>query len=206
MPRRTAIIVSIGLAVTGSVGFLWKRAPALSAVGNAGRQGADPAAEDVATLKREVASLKRLAVAQALRPLAATPAQPGEPPRGDPALPARRFAPGEQRKLVGDALESRFAGEPIDPSWSAARVQMLRETFARSLPGINVTQAACASTLCKLAVEHSDGESQTALMEKLSGAEGVDAEVYYLFDREAVPPRTTLYVARPGQTLPRVRL
>jgi histone H3/H4 len=195
MRKLLTIMMALGLGVAAWVGLTRTRASAPGAPVSA----SDDTAQELATLKGEVASLKKIAVAQALRPALAAAAD--KPARTESA--ARHLPPAEQRRMVKEALEGRFDSEAADPRWSAGRVQVLRDTFAHSMPEMNVVAADCATTLCRVTVEHTDVENQDSLMEKISSADGVEAEILYLFDKEATPPRTTLYIARPGHTLPR---
>lgn len=156
--------------------------------------------DEVVALKRDVASLKRAAIVQAGRAAGTALAVPAAQPPQRPTAPSRD--PELHRKLVTDALEGRLSSESGDPGWSGPRVREIKSAFAASLPGVNVVAADCATTLCKVVVEHTDGESQESLTEKAAETEGLDGETYFLFDRDASPPRTTLYMGRSGHHLP----
>jgi hypothetical protein len=189
----------VGLAAAGLGLVLWRHAPARSPeVAEATATGPD----ELDALKREVASLKRMTVAQALRPqpAAATPDQKAPAPRR-PRLP-----PAEQKRVVKEAMEARYGSEAIVPSWSAGRVDTLKAAFATALPDVKVVGVECATTMCRVELSHDDPDSQSSLMEKTSESDALNTETFYLFDKEATPPRTVLYIAREGQRLPRPQL
>jgi hypothetical protein len=198
--RRAPVAITVaGLAAAGLIAFAFRRAPAPPPV--AELSGREPAAADeLAELRRKVASLERRSV---------TPAAPAPPPVAAPAPPRpsmARLPPAEQKRLVTEALESRYGGEAVDAAWSPTRVKEIKTAFASALPEVTVLAAECATTLCRVLVQHADGDSQGSLMERAAEADGLGTQTIYLFDKDANPPRTTLYMARAGHRLPQPRL
>jgi hypothetical protein len=186
----------VGLAVAALAVVAWKRAsagpPRHIEEASAGEQDR----EELAALRRDVSSLKRLAAVQAVRSAAVV---------GLPAASANPRPPrppvAEQRKAVIAGLEGRLGAEAHDPQWSRTRADEIRGGFATAMPDVNVLSADCATTVCKVVVQHADVESQAGLMEKATEVQSLDVETYFVFDKEASPPRTTLYMGRPGHSL-----
>jgi hypothetical protein len=203
MRARSILLVAVGLTA-GALGVLfWRKTPAPPPAPVA--TASEPRADELDQLKREMASLKRLTVAQAIHaqkaPAAAPSSAEARPTRGKPALP-----PAEQRRVLTETLDGRYNGESVDPSWSAGRVTAIKAAFATAMPDVNVIAADCATTLCKVVLVHEDGESQSGLMERASEVEALATETFFLFDKDTTPPRTTLYMARAGERLPRPQL
>ena len=191
--KKTAAL--FGALAVAAILAAWRRVPVRTAPGEDGHH-ADTATQDVAALKREVHSLERMAMAQALGRAAAGPAPvPAEKTRPP------RLSPSEQRRALTSALEAHLAGDTIDAGWSRARVEEITHAFVASLSDATVLSVECASTICKAVVENSDLESQATLMDRASDIEGLDVEKFYVFDKDATPPRTTIYLGRPGHKL-----
>jgi hypothetical protein len=202
MRGRSVLLVAAGLAAGGLGVALWRQAPVRQEAPLAA--ASEPRSAELDELKREMASLKRVTVAQAMyaqKAAAAAPADQTKPARARPALP-----PAEQRRVLTELLDGRYNGESVDPSWSVGRATAIKTAFATAMPDVNVVAADCATTLCKVVVQHTDGESQAGLMERASEVEALGTETFFLFDKDATPPRTTLYMARAGEKLPRPQL
>jgi hypothetical protein len=203
---KSVLLLSLGL-VAGAFGLVgWRHSHPIDARRPDVTASQDPQSPEVDQLRREVASLKRMTMAQAIqaqRPASSTAAggEHERPARAKPVLP-----PTEQRRVLTEALEGRLNGESVDPGWSAGRVSAIKTAFATAMPDVSILSADCATTLCKVVVQHTDSESQAGLMEKASDVEALSTETFFLFDKEATPPRTTLYMARAGEKLPRPQL
>jgi hypothetical protein len=169
-------------------------APAVSADNGATASSPD----ELSALRREVADLKRMTVAQAARPLIAASSAPGSHHAGRPQLPAP-----ERRKIITDAMEDRYARETPDPSWSVKRVHEIRAAFTGGMPDVKVRSVECQSTICKIELEHQDIQSQESLMERTNEVEGLNEETFFDCNTATTPPRTVMYMGREGHQLPR---
>jgi hypothetical protein len=201
MKKLGLVMAVVGLTAAVWAGFFWKRAPAPLSNASAATAAEAPDDDKVDRLAREVAALRRVAAAQALSTAARTPA-PAAAPR--PALP--RVPIAERREALMSTLQDRYRSETIDPKWSPTRIQEIKAAFATTLPEVAVLSAECASTLCKVVVEHPDADSQGSLAERAPEAQGLGTPTYYLLDRHSTPPRTTLFMARAGHRLPRLAM
>jgi hypothetical protein len=74
----------------------------------------------------------------------------------------------------------------------------IEEAIASNARGTRVLAAACASSLCRVEVDHDTAEAQRGLGEALAEVEPFRAGVFYRYDEAAVPPTTTIYVVRDG--------
>lgn len=192
----------VGLAAVVLASFSLRRAPARRPQDEASAQRTDRS-DELAELRREMATLKRMSAAQTVR--APAPATEAQRPREEAKPSIARLPPAEQKRLLTEALETQYGREGVDATWSPARVTEIKTAFG-ALPDVTVVAAECASTLCRVLVQHADADSQGSLMERTAETEGLGTQTIYLFDKEATPPRTTLYIARAGHRLPSPRL
>jgi hypothetical protein len=179
-----------------------------------GRQPPDPSAavagldDEVQRLRREVRALKAQTnyVAAQKSPLeAATTADPDTATRAkDQLTPEQRK---ERRRTVLNAwygsIDARFADETIDQSWGPEATRSLESLITRNA-GLGTLQSArCARTMCKVVVNHADGDKQRQFAAQMSEESQLDTEVAYKYDVEVNPPTTTMWVARAGHKIPR---
>ncbi|MBC8131378.1 MAG: hypothetical protein H7X95_00245 [Deltaproteobacteria bacterium] len=203
------VVTLTGLTIVVAAVLVMKWAPPLRQQSAPVATDTAPSGEDFAALTREVASLKQQARAQAMRSehitsVAAVQAA-ATPPVTNPA-PGKRLTAAEQKKLLSDTLEGQFQGEHPDPAWSPARSSAIKDAVAHSLPGTRTVAVECATTLCRVVVQHDDEDSQSALVDKASEVPDLDTETFFIFDKESTPPRTTMYMARAGKPLHRPRI
>jgi hypothetical protein len=136
----------------------------------------------------------------------ATKGGPSTPP-GDPVAPtptpAAPIAAGASPPTMAATLEARYARAPRDRDGEPAALAEVSRTLARVVPGATVVAGTCTDELCRLVIEHTQPETQTTLAGTLVEEEAVATEAYYVYDQASTPPRTTMYLARPGHTLPR---
>jgi hypothetical protein len=119
---------------------------------------------------------------------------PGESAPTSPE--AQKAAAQEQERKVAATLEDKLASETVDPVWSRKRSQDLRNAVGTQDPRSVVSSVACASTLCKLVLNHDTLAAQREIAAKLVELEPFHAGVVFSYDKAATPPKTTLYVMR----------
>jgi hypothetical protein len=115
-------------------------------------------ASDLSELERRLSAVERKAdepthYVVVNDPAAASVQAPAAPnPSSAPARPAPSPA----------ALDNLIDTEPRDPGWSRNYEHTLTEAFSTTFPGEKIQQVSCATSACRLVVEHSsvDGERQ----------------------------------------------
>jgi len=202
--KRTIVVFS-GVVVIGLGVFVALRHPD---AGRAQATGEKPdTSSDVRALRAEVDALKARSeqptvyyVKQPVEPAAPAPVaaavEPVEAQEESEETKAARAA--ERIRETATALAARFAGEHVDGAWSTETARSLRSVFGPATPGTRVTEADCASTLCRVVLEHEDRDAQHALGNAIASAEQFAAGVFYDYDKSSDPPKTTLFVLRPG--------
>jgi hypothetical protein len=104
------------------------------------------------------------------------------------------------------AFEQDLHQEPRDSAWGTQVKQQIdgaMTTLTSQLPGVKEQSVDCGSTLCRVVVTHEDQSSQKEMAAKISRIAPFDNEVYYLYDHDSLPRRTTVYFARAESHLPR---
>ena len=201
------VITLTGVTVALAAVIFWRWAPPLRPHAEASTSGreSEQARDDIEALKREVASLKGMTAARALVTSPA-PTEPAPAPAPAPApsaqKPRKRLTQAEEEAMFAAPLEEAFKAQRPDPSWSSARATEIKGAMVQSLPGTRVLAAECQTTLCRVVVEHDDDESQSSLADKAPTIPSLDVETFLFFDKQSTPPRTTMYLARPGTPLP----
>ena len=197
------VITLTGVTVLVAAVIFWRWAPPLRPHMQASTAGteSEQARDDIEALRREVASLKRMTAASALV-TSPTPAEPAPAPPASPRPPRKHMTQEEEEEALATPLEEAFKSQGPDPSWSSARTIEIKDAVAQSLPGTRVLAAECQTTLCRVVVQHDDDESQASLLDKASHVPSLDVETFYFLDKQSTPPRTTMYLARPGTPLP----
>jgi hypothetical protein len=99
-------------------------------------------------------------------------------------------------------IEDHLAHERIDVDWSGKVVAAFREVFRAKVPGTQLDDAQCGSTLCKLSLSHTTVDAQIHLGDVMAKVAPVRAEMLYRYHEDPQHPTTVLYVAREGTTLP----
>ncbi|WP_437657776.1 hypothetical protein [Sorangium sp. So ce1182] len=131
-----------------------------------------------------------------------------EAPDEADAAPAASTAPRQKRhELAAELLTRKLTAEPQDVRWT----RELRGNVERMLEriefqGSSVRSAVCGASLCKIEVDHEDERAVDGFLQDaraVAGGSGAGGMAYR--DRDADGEhRTVLYVARPGEELPRV--
>lgn len=135
------------------------------------------------------------------------PVASGEPPEPQPVAPdlARTmeeldFADQQASERAGDRLDTYLAGETVDAAWSPETTRGIQTTMA-SVEGHKLISADCRTRLCRVVVESDSSEEQRELPQKVAGNGPFKQDVFYRYDFESKPPKTTLYVARAKTSL-----
>jgi hypothetical protein len=193
------LVVSLGL-------FAW-RSSRQSSHGSPSAQEAPEAVSELSALRAEVAQLRDrqnrevgLLAASAVSNAAAAPAQREEP------LTQEQIAVKSEEKSarIAETLAQKVHSERIDVDWSASATAQIRTTFKTTLPGTEVMDAQCASTLCRIVVRHPEKGDQDEMAHKLARQEPFAQGTFFRYDRQSDPPKTTLFVLRDGQFPPEV--
>jgi hypothetical protein len=201
--KRTTIVLS-GVVVIG-----FGIAVALRHPDSGGGRAAEATdmSREVRALRAEVDALKARAqrptvyhveplLERAAPTLTPAAAEPVEVVEESAEMQAARAA--ERNHETATELASRFAGEYVDRAWSAEAVRSLRSAFGPATPGTQLVEADCASTLCRVVLRHDDRDAQYALGDALAGKEQFGPGVFFDYDKASDPPKTTLFVLRPG--------
>jgi len=159
-------------------------------------------------LRAEVAILKDQQTREG-RALAASLAAP-KPAEAAPVenapTSAETAAKVEARNArIADLLTHRVETERVDAAWSAKTSELIKTGFQGALPGTEVVDARCASTLCRVVVRHPEKGDQVAMPEKLSRVQPFAQGTFFRYDMTSDPPVTTLYVLRDGQIPPEAK-
>jgi hypothetical protein len=123
------------------------------------------------------------------------PETPASEPPGDPS----KQASTEDRAAVAK-LEARFRRESFDPAFAREAAAAAREGL-ESGGHSRVDSIECAKSMCKIVVTHDNLDEQTEVANRVQAVPFFAESTYYSYERDATPPRTTLYVARAGHNL-----
>lgn len=151
----------------------------------------------VEELRAEVANLRKQRTA--LAPVVLSMNPPSSPPSAPISTEeADRLFQESMVKTARD-LDERLAGEWVDAAWSAQAAKTFRDVFRADVPGTELHDAHCGSTVCKLSLSHDSTDSQRDFPSKITSKEPFKPGVYYHYHPEATPPRTEIYVLRGEQ-------
>jgi hypothetical protein len=211
-PRAVQVAVLVAVVVGAGAFLVWLQA-----------RGRAPAAVDLRTrheLEQLRAEVARLSASQAAGRAAGFATQPlpltnpnfdtgtsdGQlaAPSASPAsardAQERDFARQQAAERIGAKLEDQLLAEPVDPVWRAGALHSIDTAFG-AIKTSRVVEAECKSRLCRVVVVSDSAEEQRLLGEKLLTQAPFDQQVYFKYDLEAKPPKTTLYVGREGTEL-----
>jgi hypothetical protein len=104
----------------------------------------------------------------------------------------------EQVMQVTEALERKYATEPVDRSWGNKQTDDIRNAIGETVPGTRLASVQCASSLCKVVLQHDTAAAQHDVASHLGGLPAMRAGIFYRYDEDPNQPRTTLYVLREG--------
>lgn len=202
---RTVVTVLLAGSLAGLI--LWRlpprsqsRVPATTGAGEA-----PASSEELAALRREVALLRRQMSWQQENLVARAQAAPegqslaSGPP---PVTPEQRLeAAAASHARASTAVRETFGRERPDPSWSGqAQAELGRDLQAAGLQSATRT-VDCAATMCRVVLDLADADLRDNLGERLQEVGSLHSQILYDHEPEATPPRVTLYVSRPGQSL-----
>lgn len=110
-----------------------------------------------------------------------------------------------QNKRIADELEKIFTSEPVDAAWRLETLRTIRSALGNGLENSHVDEADCASTLCRIVFSHTTPDAQRELSGQIAGLDTFKTALFYDYDKESTPARTTLYVLREGHAFPNLR-
>ena len=163
------VTAAAGISVTL---FSWRARDPRPASTQPATQAGEVASE-LTGLRREVDLLK--AKSKQPKVVLVAPSGRAEAPRESaPSSPeAQKAVAQEQERKVAATLEDKLASETVDPVWSRKRSQDLRDAVGTQDPRSVVSSVACASTLCKLVLNHDTVAAQREIATKLVEARAV---------------------------------
>ncbi len=196
MRMRAWIVLVLGAgALASACLFLsWRSRAGQTPATGAGRADGEPASE-LSELKREVQLLK--AKSKLPQVFVVGSAQATTDQRPPNAEEQDAIAQDRQRRVAA-SLEHKLASEVVDTAWSRKRTQDIREVVAGQDARTAISSVTCASTLCRLVLDHDSLAAQKETTAKLAESEPFDAGVFLSYDEAVTPPRTTLYLLREG--------
>jgi hypothetical protein len=106
------------------------------------------------------------------------------------------------RAALFAALEEKLASEPVDAAWASGAAEKLNAAAARGAPFGTVQALRCTATLCKLVIAHPEAEDVRRFVEGFSADPPPEGQILYQYG-EGPSPRTTVWVSRKGEKLPR---
>lgn len=220
--KYSAMNVTIGVALLSALGTWLLVSPE-----GTGRQAAPTAASriepgqisekaltslrsELATLKREYGQLTRSlrAVEETLSRSLPAITQPGAPPDMEEGVGTdtennmQRSAEEKTTEALY-TLDLQLGKEPDDTTWSpGAEAEIATFVHSESMEGSRVLSADCRSTLCRVEVEHEDAGAQDWLVAHIPMEPPFDGEILvHQINNDSLPPRTLVYLARPGHSL-----
>lgn len=147
---------------------------------------------DLRELRAEVASLRRAQTGQQ--------ASSGQPAGVSP-VPVAELSPEEliakERKAEvaeAAALTRRLNDESIDTVWSAETESQIKTALRAHLPRANVVETRCARTLCRIVINHEEGDETMRAPVELVSSPPFTYSTVLLHE----PTSLTLFVFRPG--------
>jgi hypothetical protein len=218
MPRSTASIlwsslIAGGLSLVGLLAYLYGRSSPV--------EKADPLVQRIANLESQLRALGSeerdaqrtllAALAQAASVERAERASQGETgaiatgavPADVDVNPMSRLdgeRARENANAIAQSFENHFSVESADEPWASATASAARATI-EDVPDTRLIRAECATRLCRIVVEHDTEDGQRGLAHSIRRREPFDEDVFYGYERDSRPRRTTLYVAREGVEL-----
>jgi hypothetical protein len=100
-------------------------------------------------------------------------------------------------------LDLQLGKEPDDTTWSpGAEAGIATFVHSESMEGSHVLSADCRSTLCRVELEHEDVSAQDWLVTHFPMEPPFDGEILvHQINNDPLPPRTLVYLARPGHSV-----
>jgi hypothetical protein len=207
---KTVAIIFVTVAIAAGAVFMRSSKQPPAARNASVVTARDPALD---SLKREVASLRaEMQSAEVNRQVVyiqsssqagsdttdKKPSAPQPPPTTDEL----RAKDEQRRAVVYQALETQLGNEAPEPRWAFGAARDLEQAVISTGLKVKTESVTCAATLCRLVVNHPSLEEQTSFASTVSVLGPFKSGVIYRYDKDQVPPRTTLYVMREGQGFP----
>lgn len=95
-------------------------------------------------------------------------------------------------------LQAKFEQESLDANWALPMVRSIRGSIATSAPTARLLEAECATSLCRVVLEHPSDEDQRSIAGQVMASEPFTEGVFYDYQHGSATPKTTLYVIRQG--------
>jgi len=168
--------------------------------------------EDVAHLRAEVEALKRrIAIPTAMTQPPSTPpahepaANVGKPdsvPQGPPTPEARRAQERERAEAARVRMDVEIESQARDRAFERDVEEQLRGVYQKAeFAGTRLESFECRSTLCRVTSTHDTREAMGEFAHNAAKYPPFNTEVFYSYG-EGESPVSTLYVSRPGASLP----
>jgi hypothetical protein len=115
-----------------------------------------------------------------------------------PASPV--LDPAARQAEAATQLQAKFEQETLDAGWALPMVRSIRGSIASLAPTARLLAADCATSLCRVVLEHQSDEDQRNIAGQVVASEPFKEGVFYDYQHGAGPPKTTLYVIRQGHS------
>ena len=112
----------------------------------------------------------------------------------------KAFARQQAIDKTAHRLDEYMEREVPDSVWSFRMRQDIAAAFSR-IEGQTLSTAECRAKLCRVVVASASPFDQKSLARKILDHPPFDGEVFFKYDTESTPPRTSLYVGREGSSL-----
>lgn len=177
---------------------------ARSILGDAAREPARTAhpgpasADPVAALRRDVELLQHRL--EQPRPLLHPVADVRDAATGSPSADSAVEPSAIDAVEIAHRLEASHTSEPPDRASSDKLEAALGAALAGRSSGTVVSSARCTASLCKVTLVHETVDAQRDLASHVASLPALRDGAFYSYE-DSEPPRTVLYVVRPGHTI-----
>ena len=199
MRLRTPVLLGVSALIVTIVGVSWRdRARSARTAVSADEHTAST--DEIAALRRDVAVLKAKSASPTPELLMVPVGEKAkdDPPAAAPDPVAVQAQAEEQARQVTEALERKYVTEPVDRSWGDKESDEIRNAIGDGLRGTRLTSVQCASSLCKVVLDHDTAADQHEAARQMTRLAPNHAGVFFHYDEDPNQPRTTLYVLREG--------
>jgi hypothetical protein len=195
-----AALLALVVLVSTAAALSWRRFAASPSPARSGARA------DISAIERRLAELETrpshervvYVHGSAQPPAQAAPHSDASPPEAPAPVDEARMMLEKQTAATA-LLDARFVNETPDPAFSREATQAARQGV-EDRPGSRVATVECVSSLCKVVITHDSLEEQRGIGTKVESVPLFGEGTYFSYERDVVPPRTTLYVVRRGHS------
>ena len=118
-------------------------------------------------------------------------------------MKVRRERAAIRSKEFAEKFDTRILSEAVDRYWGRETTAAIEAIFSDNSAG-RLIAADCKTNLCRVVVENQSIAEQRDLAKQILTRAPFDQDVFFRYDHDSVPPKTTMYVARAGMRLPQL--